>query len=59
MALDRATGKPVWQFTVEPKDDATFGFTGSPAVGAGLVFAAGLDGRVVAFAEDVPAAPRR
>jgi outer membrane protein assembly factor BamB len=51
MALDRATGQAVWQLTVEPKDDATFGFTGSPAVAAGLVFVAGLDGRVVAFSE--------
>lgn len=51
LALDRATGRAAWQFNVEPKDDATFGFTGSPAVAAGLVFAAGLDGRIYAFTE--------
>ncbi len=51
VALDRATGRPAWQFTVEPSDEATFGFTGSPAATGGRVFVAALDGRVYAFAE--------
>lgn len=59
IALDRATGQPVWQFTVEPEDDATFGFTGSPAVADGLVVVAGLDGRVIALAEKLPPTRRR
>jgi outer membrane protein assembly factor BamB len=49
MALDRATGRALWQFVLEPKDAGTYGFTGSPAVAEGLVFFAGLDGRVHAF----------
>jgi len=51
VALDRETGRPVWQFTVEAGDVETYGFTGSPAVAAGRVFFAGLDGRVYAFSE--------
>jgi len=51
MAVDRATGEPVWRFLVPPAEEKekAFGFTGSAAVGAGRVFAAGLDGRVVAL----------
>ena len=52
LALDRVTGKPVWQY-VFATGDATgaFGFPGSTAVGAGMVFASGLDGTVYAFAQ--------
>lgn len=51
MAVERSTGKPVWRFVVQPPDGKAYGFTGSPAVGAGRVFIAGLDGRVYAFSE--------
>jgi outer membrane protein assembly factor BamB len=49
VALDRATGRPVWHYAVEAPESGAFGFPGSPAVGAGLVFVTGLDGRVYAF----------
>lgn len=48
IALERASGKPVWRFAA-PSNDETYGFPGSPALGAGRVFAAGLDGKVRAF----------
>ena len=51
MALGRATGQPVWRYAVEPPEEGAWGFPGSPAVGAGLVFVTGLDGRVLAFAQ--------
>jgi len=51
MAVERSTGKPVWRFEVQPPDSKAYGFTGSPALGAGRVFIAGLDGRVYAFPE--------
>lgn len=55
VALDRATGLLLWRFAAAPpaadaKPPATYGFPGSPATGDGLVFFAGLDGRVYAFA---------
>lgn len=52
-ALDRASGNVVWHFPGEPPASGAYGFPGSPAVGEGLVFASGLDGRVYAFAEQV------
>jgi outer membrane protein assembly factor BamB len=50
-ALERRTGRPVWRHAAEPAESGSYGFPGSPAVGAGLVFVTGLDGRVYAFAE--------
>jgi outer membrane protein assembly factor BamB len=51
MALDRATGKPVWRYTSEEAKSGPYGIPGSAAVGQGLVFVGGLDGKVYAFAE--------
>jgi outer membrane protein assembly factor BamB len=51
VALDRATGQAVWRHVAEPPDEGAWGFPGSPAVGAGRVYVAGLDGRVLAFAQ--------
>jgi outer membrane protein assembly factor BamB len=52
MAVDRATGAPVWRHLAPPAgDEKAYGFTGSAAVGAGRVYLAGLDGKVYAFAE--------
>jgi outer membrane protein assembly factor BamB len=51
MALDRASGQAVWRYPAEPPASGSYGFPGSPAVGEGLVFVTGLDGRVYAFAE--------
>jgi outer membrane protein assembly factor BamB len=49
VAMDRATGRPVWHYVAEPAATGSYGFPGSPAVGAGLVFVTGLDGRVYGF----------
>jgi serine/threonine-protein kinase len=49
LALDRASGKVSWRYACAPPDSGAFGFPGSPAVGAGRVFASSLDGRVYAF----------
>lgn len=50
VALDRMSGNPAWQFTPETQTESgMFGFTGSPAVGAGLVFATDLAGKVYAL----------
>jgi outer membrane protein assembly factor BamB len=51
MAVDRASGHPVWRYAVEPPSTGPFGFPGSPAVGGGRVFATGIDGRVYAFGQ--------
>lgn len=51
IALDRVTGRPAWRYAAAPPGSGAFGFPGSPAVGAGLVFAGGLDGRLVALPE--------
>lgn len=51
LAVDRASGRLVWRFEVPASDGGTYGFTGSPSVGSGRVFFAGLDGRIYAFAE--------
>src|SRR5262249_29519274 len=49
VALDRATGRAVWRFDAPDTGADTYGFPGSAAVGGGLVFLTGLDGRVYAF----------
>lgn len=49
LAVDRKTGRVAWHFDAAPAESGTFGFPGSPAVGGGLVFATGLDGKVHAF----------
>jgi outer membrane protein assembly factor BamB len=51
LAIDRATGAVAWRYAVAAPDSGAFGFPGSPALGDGRVYASGLDGRVVAFAE--------
>ncbi len=51
VALDRKTGHPVWRVALAPGNAGPYGFPGSPAVGGGLVFFAGLDGKIYAFAE--------
>jgi len=51
VAMDRATGRPAWRYDAEPGATGAYGFPGSPAVGEGLVFVTGLDGRVYAFAQ--------
>jgi len=50
-ALDRAAGRTVWRYEGPSADSGAFGFPGSPALGEGLVFASGLDGRLQAFRE--------
>jgi outer membrane protein assembly factor BamB len=49
LSLDRETGRPVWRYAGPRPEEGPWGFPGSPAVGVGLVFATGLDGRVYAF----------
>jgi outer membrane protein assembly factor BamB len=50
LALDRATGVPVWRYPCERPEGAIHrGFAASPVVLASRVFAAGLDGKVYAF----------
>jgi outer membrane protein assembly factor BamB len=54
LAVDRETGRPVWHRFALPPAGAPgsltmWGFAGSPALGAGLVFFGSLDGRVYAF----------
>jgi PQQ-like domain/PQQ enzyme repeat len=51
VAVDRATGQPTWSFVAKASESGSYGFPGTPAVGAGLVFLTGLDGRVYAFAQ--------
>ena len=51
MAVERATGRTVWRFGAEAVPEKAYGCTGSASVGAGRVYAAGLDGRVYAFTE--------
>jgi outer membrane protein assembly factor BamB len=50
MALERKTGTMLWRFTAQRPERGPFGFPGSPALGAGLVFASSLDGKLSAFA---------
>jgi outer membrane protein assembly factor BamB len=49
LALDRESGRVQWRFEAEPGKAGTYGFPGSAAVGAGLVFFSGLDGQIYAF----------
>jgi outer membrane protein assembly factor BamB len=51
MAVERASGRPVWRYLASPVPDKAYGFTGSTSRGAGRVYVAGLDGRVYAFPE--------
>jgi len=51
VALDRGTGAVVWRYDSPAPASGPYGFPGSPALGAGLVFVGGLDGRLVAFRE--------
>jgi eukaryotic-like serine/threonine-protein kinase len=48
-ALNRKSGAVEWHYAAAAPDTGAYGFPGSPAVGAGLVFATTLDGRVLAF----------
>ena len=48
-ALDRRTGRAAWRYEAAAPESCVFGFPGSPAVGAGLVFTGGLDGKLFAF----------
>ena len=50
-ALDRASGKPLWRFDMQPMGgEKGYGVGGSPALGEGKVFFGGLDGVFYAFA---------
>jgi outer membrane protein assembly factor BamB len=56
MAFDRTTGRVAWWYPVPrpdpaPQERTAYGFAGSVAVGDGMVFAGGLDGRLRAFAQ--------
>jgi outer membrane protein assembly factor BamB len=52
LAVDRKTGQVAWRFPLAPPGgNSTYGFTASPAVAEGLVFAGALDGKVYAFAQ--------
>src|SRR5438046_10575287 len=62
VALDRATGEPIWRYPCDRPTGATHrGFGGSPVVSGGRVFVGGLDGKVYAFLlrDPRPARPRR
>jgi outer membrane protein assembly factor BamB len=48
-ALDRRDGRVVWHYACAAPESGSYGFPGSPVLGAGLVFATTLDGRVLAF----------
>ena len=50
VAIDRATGEVLWHHALPAPAEGPFGIPGSPALGAGLVFFSGLDGKVYAFA---------
>ncbi len=49
MALERASGRVAWRYESPAAAKGAFGFPGSPALGEGLVFVSGLDGRLYAF----------
>jgi outer membrane protein assembly factor BamB len=51
VALDRATGAMAWRYPAPKPAAGPYGFPGSPALGDGLVFVGGLDGRLLAFRE--------
>lgn len=49
-AVDLESGRGLWHVPSErPGEEKLWGFTSSPAVGDGMVFAGGLDGTVYAF----------
>jgi outer membrane protein assembly factor BamB len=48
--LDRSTGLPEWRYEVVPGGEAlTWGFASTPVVGEQGVYAATIDGRLIAF----------
>jgi outer membrane protein assembly factor BamB len=49
MALDRSSGRVAWRYEAKSADKGAFGFPGSAALGDGLVYVSGLDGRIYAF----------
>ena len=51
VALDRAGGTVRWRYAMPAPASGDYGVAGSVAAGEGRVYAAGLDGRVRAFAE--------
>jgi outer membrane protein assembly factor BamB len=52
-AIDKATGKLRWLMESEKPDKAPeYGFAAAPVVANGMVYAADLDGRVVAFKDE-------
>ena len=56
LAVNRQTGRPIWRYPVPAPESASakvsyYGFAGSPALGEGLVYFPGLDGRIYAFAQ--------
>jgi polyvinyl alcohol dehydrogenase (cytochrome) len=51
-AIDLATGLPVWTTRIEPMAGRRFGNSGAVTAMAGVVFSAGWDGLVRAFAAD-------
>jgi outer membrane protein assembly factor BamB len=51
LALDLGRGDAVWRYPAARADSGAYGFPGSASTGFGRVFAAGLDGRVYAFAQ--------
>jgi outer membrane protein assembly factor BamB len=56
LAVERTTGAPAWRYPMaapaaKPEETTEYGFAASPALGDGLVYFAGLDGRVRAFAQ--------
>jgi outer membrane protein assembly factor BamB len=51
VAVDRATGRPAWSYVAQASESGSYGFPGTAAVGEGLVFLTGLDGKVYAFTQ--------
>jgi outer membrane protein assembly factor BamB len=49
VALERGSGAVAWRYPAPAPASGAYGFPGSVALGAGLVFAGGLDGRLVAL----------
>ena len=47
--LDRSTGRLVARLPAPPKEDGQFGYAGSPALGGGLAYFTGLDGKILAI----------
>ena len=54
LAVDRKTGAAAWRYPIgapASPEVTEYGIAASPALGEGLVYFAGLDGRVLAFAQ--------